>query len=147
MSATRHPRHQTSVPPTVRRIHADEPTPARPEAATDAVREQFAPPTASVTRRAGGRSRRRLARVAGWLPRMTRGRALAMLALSLVVLLGGTLAVNAAAAPTRLTAAQSAPLPPPPLPLPTVDSCTPGSPLPICNLPTSTPPSTSAPAP
>jgi hypothetical protein len=70
-----------------------------------------------------------------------------MLALSLVVLLGGTLAVNAAAAPTRLTAAQSAPLPPPPLPLPTVDSCPPGSPLPICNLPTSTPPSTNAPAP
>jgi hypothetical protein len=71
-----------------------------------------------------------------------------MLALSLVVLLGGTLAVNAAAAPTRLTAAQSTPTPPPPLPLPTVDSCPPGSPLPICNLPTSTtPPGTSAPAP
>jgi hypothetical protein len=76
-----------------------------------------------------------------------------MLALSLVVLLGGTLAVanatTAAAAPTRLAAAQPAPTPPlPPLPLPTVDSCTPGSPLPICNLPTSTtPPGTSAPAP
>jgi hypothetical protein len=71
-----------------------------------------------------------------------------MLALSLVVLLGGTLAVNAAAAPTRLTAAQSAPLPPlPPPPLPTVDSCTPGSLVPICDLPTSTPPATSAPSP
>ncbi|KAA2253341.1 hypothetical protein F0L68_33220 [Solihabitans fulvus] len=58
-----------------------------------------------------------------------------MLALSLVVLLGGVLVVNAAAAPPA-PAAQPAPAPPP-LPLPTVDSCTPSSPLPICHLPTS----------
>jgi hypothetical protein len=70
-----------------------------------------------------------------------------MLALSLVVLLGGTLAVNAAAAPTRLTAAQLAPTPPLPLPLPTADSCTPDSLLPVCHLPTGTPPGTSAPSP
>jgi len=67
-----------------------------------------------------------------------------MLAVSLVVLLGGTLAVTnattAAAAPTRLAAAQPAPTPPLPLPLPTVDSCTPGSVLPVCQLPTPTPP-------
>jgi hypothetical protein len=146
MSATRHPRHQTSAAPTVRQLRADEPASARPAAATGADREQFAPPSASTIRRAGGRPRRRLPRVAaGWLPRLTRGRALAMLAVSLVVLLGGTLAVNAAAAPTRLTAAQPAPTPP--LPLPTVDSCTPASPLPICHLPTSTPPGISVPSP
>jgi hypothetical protein len=146
---TRHPRHQTSVPPTVRRLHTDEPAPARPTVATDADidagRDQLAPPAASTPRRAGGRPRHRLARVAGWLPRMTRGRALAMLAVSLVVLVGGTLAVNAAAAPARLAAAQPAPTPP--LPLPTVDSCTPASPLPICQLPSSTPPGTGAPSP
>jgi hypothetical protein len=145
MSATRHPRHRTSAAPTVRRLHADEPAPARPAAATDADRDQLAPPSAGTIRRAGGRPRRRLARVTGWLPRMTRGRALAMLALSLVVLLGGTLAVNAAAAPTPLAAAQ--PSPTPPLPLPTADSCTPASPLPICHLPTSTPPGNGVPLP
>jgi hypothetical protein len=68
-----------------------------------------------------------------------------MLAVSLVVLLGGTLAVHAAAAPTRLAAAQPAPTPPPPLP--TVDSCTPASPLPVCQLPTSTPPAAGAASP
>lgn len=145
MSATRHPRHRTSAPPTVRPLRADEPAPARPAAATNAERDLLAPAAASTTRRAGGRPRRRLARVVGWLPRMTRGRALAMLALSLVVLLGGTLAVNATATPVRLTAAQPAPTPP--LPLPTADSCTPASPLPICHLPTSTPPGNGVPLP
>jgi hypothetical protein len=144
MSAPRHPRHRTSAPPAVRRLHADEPASARPATATDTDRDQCSPPAASTTG-GGGRPRRRLARASGWLPRPTRGRALAMLAVSLVVLLGGTLAVHAAAAPTRLTAAQ--PAPSPPLPLPTVDSCTPASPLPICQLPTSPPPATGVPSP
>lgn len=70
-----------------------------------------------------------------------------MLALSLVVLLGGTLAVSAAATPGGPAAAQ--PAPPPPLPLPTVDPCTPDSPLPVCHLPapTTTPPLTGVPLP
>lgn len=143
MFTTRPTRRRTPAAPTVHSLRSDERTPVRPDA-TGVDRELLAPPAASNARSADGRPRRRLR---GWLPRMTRGRALAMLALSLVVLLGGTLAVNAAAAPTQLTAAQPTPTPPLPLPLPTVDSCTPGSPLPICNLPTSTPPSTSAPAP
>jgi hypothetical protein len=66
-----------------------------------------------------------------------------MLALSLVVLLGGALAVNAAAAPGAPAATQPAPAPP----LPTADSCTPASPLPICHLPTSTPPGNGVPLP
>jgi hypothetical protein len=76
---------------------------------------------------------------------MTRGRALVMLAVSLVVLLGGALAVNAAAAPGHApVAAQSAPASPP-LPLPTVgDPCTAGSTNPVCLLPTASP-TTSAP--
>src|SRR5947209_3909090 len=79
MSTTRHPRHRTSATPTVRPLRAD--------------RDRLAPPSASTTRRAAARLRRR----PRWLPRMTRGRALALLALSLVILLGGTPAVNAAA--------------------------------------------------
>jgi hypothetical protein len=141
MSATRYPRHRTSAARTVRRLHTDEPTPARLAAATDTDRDQFAPPPASTTRRAGGRPRRRPTRVAGWLPRLTRGRALVVLAVSLVVLVGGTLAVGGnlttVAVPIRLTAAQPAPTPP--LPLPSVDLCTPGSPLPVCQLPTGAP--------
>lgn len=140
---TRPTRRRTPATPTVGTLRSDEHSQLRADA-IDADRKLLAPQPASSTRHAGGRPRRRLR---GWLPRMTRGRALAMLALSLVVLLGGTLAMNAAAAPSRLTAAQAAPSPPPPLPLPTAGSCTPSSPLPICNLPTSTPPTTSAPAP
>ncbi|MGH3623578.1 MAG: hypothetical protein ACRDQ5_17555, partial [Sciscionella sp.] len=129
MSTTRPTRRRVSAAPTVRRRRADEPTPARP-VHTGADRDLLAPPTASTTRPADGRPRRRV----GWLPPMIRGRALAMLAVSLVVLLGGTLAVNAAAAPgTRPAAAQPAPTPP--VPIPTVDPCTPDSPLPICRLP------------
>lgn len=64
-----------------------------------------------------------------------------MLAVSLVILLGGSLAVNAAAAPTGPATAHPAPTPP--LPLPTGDTCTPASTLPICHLPTSTPAPTS----
>ncbi|MEC3974961.1 hypothetical protein [Amycolatopsis sp. H20-H5] len=59
-----------------------------------------------------------------------------MLALGLVVLLGGTLAVNASAAPGAGPAAAQ-PAPDPPLPVPTGDSCAPGSSLPVCHLPTS----------
>ncbi len=64
---------------------------------------------------------------------MTRGRALAMLAVSLVVLLGGTLAAGAVAAPGNgPAAARPAPTSPP-----TVgDPCTPGSTNPACLLPT-----------
>jgi hypothetical protein len=78
---------------------------------------------------------------------MTRGRALAMLAVSLVVLLGGTLAVNAAATPGGPVAAQPAPTPP--LPIPTVGSCPPDSPDPVCHLPapTTTAPMTGVPLP
>lgn len=54
-----------------------------------------------------------------------------MLALSLVILFGGTLAANAAA--PGPVVAQAAPNPP--LPLPTGDPCTPGSTLPVCPLP------------
>ncbi|NKQ59359.1 hypothetical protein HFP15_41635, partial [Amycolatopsis sp. K13G38] len=130
-------------------LHTDAPAQARPEAvgtATGTVRELLAPPAASTTRRADNRHRRPR-RGTAWLPRMTRGRALAMLAVSLVVLLGGTLAVNAAATPGGPVAAQPAPTPP--LPLPPVDSCSPDSPLPVCHLPapTTTPPATGVPLP
>jgi hypothetical protein len=143
---TRPTRRATSAAPTVASLHTDAPVQARAEAA-GADRELLAPPAASTTRRADGRHRRPR-RWTGWLPRMTRGRALAMLAVSLVVLLGGTLAVNAAAAPgAGPVAAQPAPTPP--LPLPPVDSCTPDSPLPVCHLPapTTTPPATGVPLP
>ncbi|MGA8116194.1 MAG: DUF302 domain-containing protein, partial [Actinocatenispora sp.] len=60
---------------------------------------------------------------AGWL-----------LALSIVVLLVGILAVSAWASP----AAPQQPPPNPPLPIPTVDPCTPNSPLPVCQLPAPT---------
>ncbi|PFG50139.1 hypothetical protein ATK36_5345 [Amycolatopsis sulphurea] len=65
-----------------------------------------------------------------------------MLGLSLAVVLGGTLAVSAAAQPGGPAAAQ--PAPPPPLPLPTGDLCAPDSPLPVCHLPapTTSPPPT-----
>ncbi|WP_245960202.1 hypothetical protein [Prauserella flavalba] len=127
-------RRRTPAAPTVRSLRGDEHTQLRTDV-IDGDRELLAPP-ASSTRRAGGRPQRRWL---GWLPRMTRGRALAMLAVSLVVLLGGTLAVNAAAMPgSGPIAAQPAPTPP--LPLPTVgDPCTAGSTNPICLLPTASP--------
>src|SRR4051812_5148763 len=116
MSTTRPTCRRTSPAPTVRSLRSDEPVQARPEA-TGAHRELLAPPAASTTRCAGGRR----ARSRRWTRRlrMTRSRALVMLALSLVVLLGGTLAVSAAATPGGPVAAQPAPTPP--LPLPTVD--------------------------
>src|SRR6266540_1568534 len=110
MSTTRPTRRRTSTAPTVHSLRSDEPARARAEA-TGANRELLAPPAAS-TRRASGRR----TRPGRWVRRlrMTRSRALVMLALSLVVLLGGTLAVSAAATPGGPVAAQ-----PPPLPLPT----------------------------
>jgi hypothetical protein len=86
---------------------------------------------------------------------MTRGRALAMLAVSLVVLLGGALAVSAATTPgSGLVAAQPAPTPSVPssnplAPVPTTDPCPPDSPLPVCHLPgpTTTPTFTGVPLP
>ncbi|MFD2415351.1 hypothetical protein [Amycolatopsis pigmentata] len=65
--------------------------------------------------------------------RMTRGRALAVLAVSLIALLGGTVALAATAAPAT---GQQAPAPP--LPLPTGGTCTPDSSEPACHLPTAT---------
>jgi hypothetical protein len=104
---------------------------------------------ASTTRHASGsptqRPRRWLCRWTRWLPRTTRGRALAMLAVSLVVLLGGTLAI--AAAPSQATpvpelaAAQPAP------PFPTMDEREPGSLLPACTLSPTTTPTPSVPTP
>jgi hypothetical protein len=80
---------------------------------------------------------------------MTRSRALVMLALSLVVLLGGALAVSAAATPgSGPFAAQPAPTPPIPLvPVPTGEPCTPDSPLPVCHIPAPTPRPTGIPLP
>ena len=71
---------------------------------------------------------------------MTRRRATVLLAVSLVVLLGGSLAANAAApGPVPAQAA-----PDPPLPLPTDAPCAPGSTLPVCQAPApgTTPPPT-----
>jgi hypothetical protein len=78
-------------------------------------------------------------------PRRRRWRAGWMLALSIVVLLVGVLAVSAWASPT----APQQPPPNPPLPIPTVDPCTPDSPLPVCHLPapTTTKPLPTAPLP
>ncbi|MFD2420384.1 hypothetical protein [Amycolatopsis pigmentata] len=74
----------------------------------DTCRELLAPPPAGSTRHAGDRPRWRL------LPRMTRGSALALLAVSLVVVLGGAVTVNAAGAPRNgLVPAQPAASPPP----------------------------------
>ncbi|ONI71120.1 hypothetical protein ALI144C_52295 [Actinosynnema sp. ALI-1.44] len=77
-----------------------------------------------------------------------------MLALSLVVLLGGTLAVSAATPGHGPVAAQPAPTPPEPssnplAPVPTDNPCPSGSPLPVCHLPapTTTPPLTGIPLP
>jgi len=71
---------------------------------------------------------------AGWL-----------LALSIVVLLVGVLAVSAWASP----AAPQQPPPQPPLPIPTADPCPPDSQLPVCQLPapTTTTPLSTAPLP
>src|SRR5436190_18201725 len=101
MSTTRPIRRRTSASPTVRSLRAAEPAHARP-AAIGAHRELLAPPSASATWRASGRRTRRWGRRL----RMTRRRALVMLALSLVVLLGGTLAVSAATPGSGLFAAQ-----------------------------------------
>lgn len=68
-----------------------------------------------------------------------------MLGLSLIVLMGSTLAINATAAPTSPAAAQPAPAAL--TPLPTADPCSPASPLPICHLPTGAPPGDGVPLP
>ncbi|MFD9961930.1 hypothetical protein [Amycolatopsis sp. NPDC058986] len=70
-----------------------------------------------------------------------------LLALGLIVVLGGLLAIQAWAAPSppgaqRAALAQPAPPQPPPLPLPTVappTTCAPDSPDPTCHFPTGTP--------
>lgn len=121
-----------STAATVRGLNTD--APARIRSPGDRV--LLAPPCANGARRPGARPHRRQCRRARWLPRITGGRALALLTVSVVVLVGGSLAgspdVTAAAAPGRVPAAQ-----PPPLPIPTLDpGCPPGSPSPICSPPT-----------
>ena len=81
---TRPARRATSAAPTVASLHTDAPAQARAEA-VGANRELLAPPAASTTRRADG-GHRRPRRWTRWLPRMTRGRVLAMVAVSLGVL-------------------------------------------------------------
>src|SRR5688500_6877172 len=99
---------RASVGPTVAPAHRAAREMRNASASADR-REMLAPPAASPRR----------ARRAMRLPRMTRGRALTALAVSLVVLLGGTLAAAA------LTPASGTPVAPAaaaqPLPLPTVD--------------------------
>jgi hypothetical protein len=107
-----------STPPTVR-PHRRSGGPVATAAAAD--RAMLSPVSdASADRPPTGRPRRWRA---GWL-----------LALSIVVLLVGILAVSAWASP----AAPQQPPPQPPLPIPTVDPCTPNSPLPVCQLPAPT---------
>ncbi|MFI7676454.1 hypothetical protein [Actinophytocola sp. NPDC049390] len=130
---------RTSVGPTVDSLHtAAASTQGTPESADH--REMLAPPAASPRR----------ARRAVRLPRMTRGRALLALAVSLVVLLGGTLAAAAlgpdSGSPIVPAAAAQ------PLPIPTVDPdpCAGPAAPPICTLPTPTttpPPPTGLPLP
>ncbi|WP_238413118.1 hypothetical protein [Saccharothrix deserti] len=103
-------------------------------------REMLAPPAASPRR----------ARRAVRLSRMTRGRALPALAVSLVVLLGGTLAAAALGPDSGSPVAPAAAAQP--LPIPTVDPdpCAGPAAPPICTLPTPTttpPPPTGLPLP
>ncbi|AEA23460.1 MULTISPECIES: hypothetical protein [Pseudonocardiaceae] len=116
-----------STPPTVR-PHRRSGGPVATAAAAD--RATLSPVSDGSADRPPAGPRRRWR--AGW-----------MLALSIVVLLVGVLAVSAWASPA---APQQ---PPPPLPLPTVDPCTPDSPLPVCHLPapTTTKPLPTAPLP
>ena len=110
--------------PPMRPQRTDEPTPARP-APTAGHRAMSSPRSATTIGRAGMPPRRRLR----WRPRRTRGWARAV---SLVVLLGATLALSAAVASDTASASAQPP------------SCTPGSPLPDCHLPDpSIPPPTS----
>jgi hypothetical protein len=134
----RPPTRRPSVDPTigspVDSVHSAAEATRNGSAGTD-CREMLAPPAA------GPRRARRAVR----LPRMTRGRTLVALAVSLVVLVGGTLAVAAlepdpgtpAAPASRAALAQ-------PLPVPTVDPdpCASATPPPTCTLlpPTTTPP-------
>lgn len=127
------PTRRTAATPTVRRPRPGESCVARPEAAGD--RELLAPVAASTTRHRWPRG----------LPCVTRRPAVAMLVMSLVVLLGGTYAVSAAAssdpAAAQLTSAS-------PLPVPTVGSCPPDPPLPVCApAPTMTPSAAGVPLP
>jgi hypothetical protein len=101
--------------------------PVETAATTDQV--MLCPVTGASADRAGRRCRR-----AGW-----------MLVAGLIVLFLGALAVGAGADP----AAPQQPAPsPPPLPIPTVETCAPGSSLPIClPTPTTTAPTTTPSAP
>jgi len=118
-----------STPPTVR-PHRRSGGPVATAAAAD--RELLSPVADASADRPPTRRPRRWR--AGWL-----------LALSIVVLLVGVVAVSAWASPS----APQQPPPNPPLPIPTVDPCTPDSPLPVCHLPapTTTKPLPTAPLP
>jgi hypothetical protein len=61
-----------------------------------------------------------------------------LLALTVAVLLVGALAVRASAAPASPQPPTPSPTAPVPLPLPTVGTCAPNTPLPVCDLPTQT---------
>jgi hypothetical protein len=141
---TRRPTVDPTTDPTidspVDSVHSTTKATRNGSAGTDR-REMLAPPAAGPRR----------ARWAVRLPRVTRGRTLVALAVSLVVLVGGTLAVAAlesdsgtpAAPASRAALAQ-------PLPVPTLDPdpCASPTPPPTCTLlpPTTTPPPPSTPS-
>lgn len=118
MPAIRPPHPRAPATPTSRALRPDEPNAAR-SAPDSQHREMLAPPSTRGTRRTAERSRR--------------GRALAVLLAGLVVLLGASLAISAAAAPHGPVAAQPAPSPPTPPPSTSV----PDLPVPIPTRPSS----------
>jgi len=109
-----------STPPSVRRHR---PSGGPVETAATADRVMLSPVSGASTSRPPARRWRWRA---GWL-----------LALSIVVLLTGTLAVSAFAAPAA-PQAPSPSAPPLPLPIVPVDTCAPNSALPVCHLPAAT---------
>ncbi|SDJ00899.1 Predicted membrane channel-forming protein YqfA, hemolysin III family [Actinokineospora alba] len=130
-------RGQASAAPTVRGPSTETPTQRRSAGPGHGDRVLLAPPCADGAGRTGASPHRWLRRLERWLPCITRGRALALVTVSLAVLLGGALPVNAdvtaASAPGGVPLAAQ----PPPPPVPTVaPGCPPGSPSPICSLPT-----------
>lgn len=135
------------TPPTIRPLvlpaSAVQPTAVQTESAA-AGHVMLTPPAPCGT---GHRDHRRarvhgpVGRVTKRLPRMTRGRALVLLTVSVVAVLGVlTLGTTLTAAATPGTpqhaATASTPTAPPVLPIPTAGTCPPNSPLPVCAPPT-----------